>query len=238
MKLVIAALILPALIVLGIATLETRVLYPPPANGLTKGLVWDGRTFSSRLEFAVWLRAHGIRYAVWARRHPALSGFEPKRKTQQLAKRTAKPTGSPQMARRKTPGWSKGLGGGVAAIGALSLIILFFRRRWRPGRGWSARPLFSLGARRAPAAAEGRARRLATAAAAAEGRAHQLAGAAAAAEERAQKLASATAERSAALARTATETVQRRRSELGWYLATSLLAVGIGLFVTAWLNGA
>jgi hypothetical protein len=29
-----------------------------------------------------------------------------------------------------------------------------------------------------------------------------------------------------------------RRGQLGWYLATVLLAAGTGLLVTAWLNGA
>jgi hypothetical protein len=50
--------------------------------------------------------------------------------------------------------------------------------------------------------------------------------------------ASATAARSFALAASATVTSRRRRGDLAWYLAATLLAAGIGLLVTVWLNPA
>jgi hypothetical protein len=64
-------LIAPALSVLALALLETRVIYPPPANGATKGIVWGGHTFATRADFARWLRSRGVAYRVWVRRHPS-----------------------------------------------------------------------------------------------------------------------------------------------------------------------
>jgi hypothetical protein len=64
-------LIVPALSVLALALLETRVIYPPPANGATKGIVWGGHTFATRADFAHWLRSRGVAYRVWVRRHPS-----------------------------------------------------------------------------------------------------------------------------------------------------------------------
>jgi hypothetical protein len=42
--------------------------------------------------------------------------------------------------------------------------------------------------------------------------------------------------RSFALAKSETAIVRRRRSEVAWYLVTALLAAGIGLVMTVWLN--
>jgi hypothetical protein len=58
------------MIVLGIAIFETRVVYPPPADGPTRGIVWGGHTFATRADFARWLRVRGVPYRVWARHHP------------------------------------------------------------------------------------------------------------------------------------------------------------------------
>src|ERR671936_122429 len=77
MKLLVAALILPAAVVLAIAAFETRVVYPLPTNEPTRGIVWDGRTFVSKGDFGRWLRSHGSSYAVWARRHPVQAGIKP-----------------------------------------------------------------------------------------------------------------------------------------------------------------
>jgi len=62
-------LIAPALSVLALALLETRVIYAPPANGATKGIVWDGHTFATRADFARWLRSRGVAYWVSGRRN-------------------------------------------------------------------------------------------------------------------------------------------------------------------------
>jgi hypothetical protein len=32
------------------------------------------------------------------------------------------------------------------------------------------------------------------------------------------------------------DTIRRRRSEFAWYLATALLAAGVGIVATVWLN--
>ena len=125
MKLLAAALILPAIIVLGIATFETRLLVGPGSNKPTAGIVWDNHTFASRAEFARWLRSHGTSYRVWARRHPSLSGVEPSRVTQQRAE--------VQGARPKPSIWSfDRLGGAAAVLAAVALGIVFVRRRRGP----------------------------------------------------------------------------------------------------------
>ena len=71
MKFLATFLIAPALSVLALALLETRVIYPPPANGATKGIVWGGHTFATRADFARWLRSRGVAYPAWVRRHPS-----------------------------------------------------------------------------------------------------------------------------------------------------------------------
>src|SRR5207247_9453314 len=71
MRLLVLALVLPAAIVLGIAAFETRIFYPPPSNAPAAGIVWHGRTFAARADFARWLRSRGVRYTVWAGRHQA-----------------------------------------------------------------------------------------------------------------------------------------------------------------------
>jgi len=40
------------------------------------------------------------------------------------------------------------------------------------------------------------------------------------------------------VAASSANTIRRRRSEFAWYLVTALLAVGIGVVATVWLNGA
>lgn len=121
-----AALILPALIVLGIATFETRVLLNPGwSNKPTQGIVWDNQTFTTRAEFARWLRSRGTSYRVWARQHPSFTGVEPSREAQPRAK--------VEGARQKRSFWSLERVAGAAAILALvGLGIVFVRRRRRP----------------------------------------------------------------------------------------------------------
>jgi len=69
-KFYLVLLVFPAAVVLAIAAVETRIVHAPPANGATRGIVWDGHTFATRAEFARWLRSQGTSYRVWARRHP------------------------------------------------------------------------------------------------------------------------------------------------------------------------
>ena len=49
--------------------------------------------------------------------------------------------------------------------------------------------------------------------------------------------ATATALLSSSLASASAYTIRRRRSEFAWYLATGLLAVGIGILATMLLSG-
>jgi hypothetical protein len=134
MKLVAATLILPAVIVLGIAALEMGVLYPPPSNKPTQGVVWRGNTFVNRAEFARWLRARGISYRVWARRHPALTGFELRNRSAQRSTRRKTKAGG---TRDNGSSWVvEGVGGGAALLTVLGLGIMLVRRRQRLGSGW------------------------------------------------------------------------------------------------------
>jgi hypothetical protein len=213
MKLLVAALILPAAIVLAIAAFETRVVYPLPTNAPTRGIVWDGRTFVSKTDFARWLRSRGSSYVVWARRHPVQSGIKPTLSTpspQQLAARNmkAKAKGGDVGKKRSS---NVGILLAALAVAAGLLAIVLLKRRPRPHLS-SKQPL------------EGVVRR---GAAVAEGGAHLT-----------RRWAAETAHRSLELAATATWSARHRRSEVAWYFATALFAAGIGLVVTVWLSGA
>jgi hypothetical protein len=209
-KLLAAALILPALIVLGIATFETRVLVGPGSNKPTPGIVWDNHTFTSRAEFARWLRSHGTSYRVWARRHPSLTGVEPSREAQPRAK--------VEGTRQKPSVWSlERLGGAAAILAVLGLGIVFVRRRRRPGRSRPRTQDLDLAVRQAAAATERVARPT-------------------------MRWAGVTALRFGELVASATViprrnlSARRNRGELAWYLATALLAAGVAVVVTVWLN--
>jgi hypothetical protein len=263
-----AAVILPTAIVLAIAAFETNIFYPPPSNAPPKGIVWHGHTFAARRDFARWLRSRGIRYGVWARRHPTLVGYA----TNLRASRHPSPLGyatnrrahPPKQqaakagrARQKGSDWSlERLGGGVAVLASLGLVVVLVRRR-RPGssRG-SARRTLQLPAPRAVPATGGGAglilrggtatallsSSMAKSSATSIRRrgtelTRSLADRAAPAAKGGARLmlrwATATALLSSSLAASSANTILRRRSEFAWYLATGLLAVGLGLLVTA-----
>jgi hypothetical protein len=213
-KLLAAALILPAIIVLGIATFETRVLVGPGSNKPTPGIVWDNHTFASRAEFARWLRSHGTSYRVWARRHPSLSGVEPSRATQQRAK-----VAKAQGARQKPSIWSLDRLGGVAAVLAVLALGIVFVRRRRPG---SIRPRTQglRGAVRRASTATERVARLTMRRAGLM--APRFGGLLASADVVARRSLRA----------------WRNQSELTWYLATAALAAGVAVVVAVWLNRA
>ena len=245
MKLLAVALILPATIVLVIAAFETQILYPPASNAPTKGLVWHGRTFASRGDFARWLRSRGVRYAVWARRHP--------------------PSPQKQAARAKRTGqkgsdWSaENVGGGFAVLASLGLVVVLVRRRRPSWSGGLVRQTLPLTAHRAAPAARGGTRlmlRWAKATALLSSSAAKFSAnvirrrgtefarflprrAAPAVKGGARLMlrwATATALLSSSLAASSANTIRRRRSEFAWYLATALLAAGIGVVATVWLN--
>jgi MYXO-CTERM domain-containing protein len=154
MRLLVAALILPAVVVLGIATFETRIFYPPPSNGPTRGIVWGGHTFATRVDFTGWLRSRGVPYRVWAERHPVRAGLTARRLAKQAAQRKAENRGG----QRKVSRWRLGtLGGGAAFLAVLGLGVVFVRRRRRNGGSQSPRRSFERAPRRAGATAAPRA---------------------------------------------------------------------------------
>jgi len=208
-RLLAAALVLPAIVVLAIATFETGVLVRPGSNKPAQGIVWDNHTFANRAEFARWLRSHGTSYRVWARRHPSLSGVQPSRAAQQR-----KPA---EGARQKPSVWSPELLGGVAAVLAAVGLGIVFVRRSRPRSLRSGTRGLDLKVRRAAGAAQGAARP-----------AVRWAGATA------QRLAGLVV--SAAVIAWRNLSARPNRGELAWYLATAFLAAGFAVIVTVWLN--
>jgi hypothetical protein len=210
-RLLAAALVLPAIVVLAIATFETGVLVRPGSNKPAQGIVWDNHTFANRAEFARWLRSHGTSYRTWARRHPSLSGVQPKRAAKQR-----KPA---EEARQKPSVWSPELFGSVAAVlAAVGLGIVFVRRSRRPRSLRLGTRGLDLKVRRAAGAAQGAARP-----------AVRWAGATA------QRLAGLVV--SAAVIAWRNLSARPNRGELAWYLATAFLAAGFAVIVTVWLNG-
>jgi hypothetical protein len=258
MKILVAALILPAVIVLGIAAFETRIFYPVPSNGPTRGIVWDGHTFATKAAFARWLRSRGVTYRVWARRHPIRAGLTPNRVAKQAVVYRTRET---RDGRQKDWGWGlRVFGGGVAFVAVLGLGVVFVRRHWRPGNPGSARQTFRLASdRAAPVARRGTGMTLRRAKATAvlssntaesvaktvsrEGTqfarsfAHRAAPAAKRGAGLALSLATSAALASSSLAASSAKTISRRRSEYAWYLASALLAAGIGVVASVWLNG-
>jgi len=138
MKPVVVALLLPATIVLGIAAYKSHALFPAPSNATAEGIVWHGRTFVTRREFALWLRSHGVRYAAWAKRHPSLAGAEP--------------------AGRKGSDWdARSMAGLYVLLAGIGLVGVFVFRRW-PGILRSATEALRRAAPRAGPAAKRAAR--------------------------------------------------------------------------------
>jgi hypothetical protein len=252
MRLLVLALVLPAAIVLGIAAFETRIFYPPPSNAPAAGIVWHGRTFAARDDFARWLRSRGVRYTVWAGRHQAFLRSRRHTRAQYAA-------GSERVRQKGFDGNVGRLGVGLAAFAGLGLVAVFLRRR-RPGGLGSARQTFRLAAgRAAPVARRGTGLMLRRAKATAvvssntaeslakiasrEGTefarsfAHRAAPAAKRGAGLMLSLATSAALVSSSLAASSAKTISRRRSEYAWYLASALLAAGIGVVATVWLNG-
>jgi hypothetical protein len=109
-----AALVLPPLLTLGIALAAVRIvggLPNSPPRTHAHAIVWGSRTFTSRAAFGRWLESRGRSYEAWARRHPA----------------------KPRVARPKAVGSSSRgsttVLGGSAVLFALGLAFLVRRRR-------------------------------------------------------------------------------------------------------------
>jgi len=271
MKFGVVALFLSATIVIGIAAYETHALFPAPSKARAEGIVWQGRTFVTRRDFARWLRARGTTYAAWARLHPSLAGV---------------PAGRARAERagEKSSKWTA-RNVGLAVLAGIVLLVAFVRRRWpdsfesatyavgsaarraappakrgartslrwtksaalltaRKAESWAGiirnrGPEFagSLARRVAPAAKRG-ARSMSALAAAVALLFSSLS--ASAAKRRARRILApaAAVPLSPNLPASAAQTIRRRRSELVWYLATAVLAIGVGVLATVWLNQA
>jgi hypothetical protein len=254
-KLLAATLILPTTVVLAIAILETRVLYPPPENAPTRGLVWAGQTFVARADFARWLRSRGLTYRAWVRRHPAPASVVRSPWGRRPVQRAA------ELGRsHRRYSWALAGLGGIALVATLSLLLGFARRgRLRGSGGWRRRTL-QLPAPQLVRAAKGGARLIlrwgkATTLLAsslarkipaktirlrgaefARSAARRTAPVAKAGARLMMRWATATALLSLSLAASSANTVRRRRSELAWYSAAALFAAGVGVVATVWLN--
>jgi hypothetical protein len=105
-----AALVLPALLALGIALGATRIVGSAPTSSHARahGVVWGKRTFASRAALGRWLRSNRRSYQAWARRHPA----------------------DPPVAKagRSSALDSTMVGGGIAVLGLGGLAFLVRRR--------------------------------------------------------------------------------------------------------------
>jgi len=252
MKLLVVALILPAAIVLGIAAFETRIFYQPPTTAPAAGIVWHGRTFAARDDFARWLRSRGVRYAVWARRHQAF--LSSRRRT-----RARCAAGSERAGQKSLDGNVGRLGVGLAPLAGFGLVAVFLRRGRTGGLGPAKQNVRLEAGRAPPVARRGTGLMLRRAKATAvlssntaesvaktlsrEGTqfarsfAHRAAPAAKRGAGLAVSLATSAALVSSSLAASSAKTISRRRSEYAWYLASALLAAGIGVVATVWLNG-
>jgi MYXO-CTERM domain-containing protein len=122
-----AALVLPALLALGIALVATRIVgvAPTSSHARAHGVVWGKRTFASRAALGRWLRSNGRSYQAWARRHPA----------------------NPPVAKGRTSSSldSTTVGGGIAVLG-LGALAFLVRRRRRSLRRLVTRPRPRIGA--------------------------------------------------------------------------------------------
>jgi hypothetical protein len=246
----VAGLLIPAVIVVALVYGETRLVDRSPSQSYAraKGVVWAGHTFVNRAQFARWLRAHGVRYRRFARRHPALVAPARPRAANPGAGRVAKARGAER--------WSDGLSLRTIGVGAVcAFLCLVLALRGRRLVRWAGRGLGGVGRRAIALAVAYRAHRVAGrapvtpaprpdppaerrgAGAVAAPLPHMLLPRPRRAFQRGADLRE-TAFRLEILARSAVFIVQRRRVELAWCLATALLAVGTGLLVTAWLSGA
>jgi hypothetical protein len=115
-----AALVLPALLTLGVAYGGSRFVGGPVHSPLrAEGFVWGKRTFPNRAAFARWYEARGRSYAVWVSRHP----------TQPPAKAAKK---SRSSGVRLSPTVSAAAYAGVIFLAVVGIgLRIKRRRRWR-----------------------------------------------------------------------------------------------------------
>ena len=132
-----AALVLPPLLTLGIAFGAVRLVGPLTSPRMhAQGVVWGKRTFVNRAALGRWLDSHGRSYQTWARRHPV------------------KPPVAKSAGRGSSSFGSTTVLGGIGVLAACGLAF-FVRRRGLPVRRLTSLPRPRLGSSyaRAPSAA-------------------------------------------------------------------------------------
>jgi hypothetical protein len=68
-------LFLPAVLAFAVTYSATRLVAAPQSEPeRVTSIVWGGLVFENQRDFARWLRARGVNYQAWARRHPAALG--------------------------------------------------------------------------------------------------------------------------------------------------------------------
>ena len=139
----------PAVLAFLIATALSSIVSETSSESQSQatGLVWDGRVFTSRAEFAEWLEDRGVSIKEWERRHPASPWA------------MVKPTGtaSPSHGQEQGSNWLVlALGGAIVLIVGLAVAAVRRLRRavrigrvtvHRPRVGRPARPTSENGAR-------------------------------------------------------------------------------------------
>jgi hypothetical protein len=115
------ALFLPPALAFAITYSVTSALdVPQPKPERATSIVWGGRVFETRGDFAQWLRARGGNYRAWARRHPGILG------RQTSAGRTASRSGVVAAAARSPDSKILALGG-AAAVLFVGLLVFISR---------------------------------------------------------------------------------------------------------------
>jgi hypothetical protein len=131
------ALALAALVVLATASVCSRLVPAEPivSGTLPTGLAWADRVFTSKRDFAAFLRSRGASYELWAGRHPGAAPWE----------RSVQPTPSTRVAVADPPLHARAPGASASepedlsrelhatviliCISAAALVLL---RRFRP----------------------------------------------------------------------------------------------------------
>ncbi len=111
-------LIGPAVLAFLIATALSTVLSEPSTEPQPEatGLLWDGRVFTSRAEFAAWLEGRGLSIQEWEQRHPSSPWA--------TATEKPTPTASPSTGQDVASSAEQGQSWLVLALGGVVVVIL------------------------------------------------------------------------------------------------------------------
>jgi hypothetical protein len=117
-------LFLPAVLAFAITYSATRLVAVPQSEPeRVTSIVWGGLVFETQRDLARWLRARGVNYQAWARRHPAALGRDARTPPRGAgAARAVEPDGSR---------WNVLVIGGVASALFGGLILSMRLRRVR-----------------------------------------------------------------------------------------------------------